>query len=79
METKRGPGNEREQLDSRAYLAIERVCQGASSSHPEGKALPALHFVEVLDRGHAPLFTLLLAQHPARPCHSLGGSGLRPS
>jgi len=75
METKMRPGSKGVQPDSGYYLAIERACQGAFSSHPKGKALTALRVVEALDRGHAPLFALLLAQHPTGPCHSLAGSG----
>lgn len=75
METKKRPGSERVQPDSSGYLAIERACQGAFSSHPKDKALPALRVVEALDRGHAPLFALLLAQHPAGLCHGLASSG----
>jgi len=78
METKKRHGSERVQPDSCRYLVIERACQGAFSSHPKGKVLPALRVVEALDRGHAPLFALLLAQHPARPCHGLAGSGSAP-
>jgi hypothetical protein len=54
METKKRPGSEGVKPDSRRYLAIERACQVAFSSHPEGKALPALRFVEALDRGFSP-------------------------
>lgn len=68
------PGSERVQPDSSRYLAIERACQGAFSSHPKGKALPALRVVEALDRAASPLFALLLAQHPPEPCHGLTGS-----
>ena len=46
MVTKRRFGSERVQPDSRGYLAIERACQDAFSSHPKGMALPALRFVE---------------------------------
>ena len=66
------------QPDSSYYLAIERACQGAFSSHPKGKSLPALRFVEALDRAAGPLFALLLAQHPAGTCHGLAGSRLEP-
>ena len=69
METKKRHGSERVKPDSGNYLAIERACQGAFWSHPKGKALPALRIVEAFDRGSAPLFTLLLAQHLAGPCH----------
>ena len=62
-------------LLSSVHLAIERARQGAFLSHPKGKAVPALPVVETLDRGQPPLFALLLAQHPARPCHGLAGSG----
>ena len=78
METKMRFGSERVRPDRRSYLANERVRQGAFSSHPKGKALLALRFVEALDRGHAPLFTLLLAQHPAGPCHGLAGTRSAP-
>jgi hypothetical protein len=78
METKKCPGSERVQPDSRRYLAIEGARQGAFSSHPKGMDLPALRVVEALDRGWAPLFALLLVQHPAGPCHGLVGSGARP-
>ena len=54
METKKRPGSERVQPDSGHYLAIERARQGAFSSHPKGMALPALGFVEALDRGLSP-------------------------
>ncbi len=78
METKKRSGSEQVQPDSRCYLAIERALQGVSSSHPKGKTLSALRVVEALDRGHAPLFALLLAQHPAGSCHGLVGSGSGP-
>ena len=78
METKRRHGSERMQPDSICYLANERALQGAFSSHPKGKALPALRVVKELDRGHAPLFALLLAQHPAEPCDGLAGTGSVP-
>jgi len=78
MATKERFGSERMQPDSRGYLASERACQGALSSHPKGKTLPALRFVEALDRAAGPLFALLLAQHPAGPCHGLAGHGARP-
>src|ERR1044072_8501348 len=48
--TKKRSGSERRQPDIGHYLAIERACQGVPSSHPKGKALPALRFVEMLDR-----------------------------
>ena len=54
METKKRSGSERVQPGSRRNLAIERACQGAFSSHPKGMALPALRFVEALDRGFGP-------------------------
>jgi len=60
------------------YLANERACQGAFSSHPKGKALPAPCVVEALDRALGPLFALLLAQHPAGPCHGLVSSRSGP-
>jgi len=75
METKKRSGSERVQPDSGHYLAIERARQSASSSHPKGKTLPALRVVESLDRAAGPLFALLLAQHPAGPCHGLVGRG----
>jgi hypothetical protein len=78
METKKCPGSERVQPDSLHYLAIERARQGAFSSHPKGKPLPALRVVEVLDRGDSPLFALLLAQHPAGTCHGPAGGGFGP-
>ena len=77
MVTKKRSGSERVQPDRLPYPAIERACQGAFSSHPKGMALPALCFVEALDRGLVPLFALLLAQHPAGPCHGLAGRGFR--
>ena len=78
MVTKKRSGSERVQPDSGHYLANERACQGASSSHPRGKTLPALRVVEVLDRAASPLFALLLAQHPAGSCHGRAGKGFRP-
>ncbi len=78
MVTKKRSGSERVQPDSNCYLAIERARQGAFSSHPKGLTLPALRFVEALDRGCAPLFAHLLAQHPAGSGHGLAGSGSRP-
>ncbi len=54
METKKRSGSERVQPDSGHYLAIERACQDAFSSYPEGMALPGLRFVEALDRGFSP-------------------------
>ena len=54
METKKRPGSERVQPDSRGYLAIERARQGASSSHPKGMALLMLRFVEAIDRAFRP-------------------------
>ena len=54
METKKRSGGERMQPDSSYYLAIERACQGAFSSHPKGMALPAPRFVEALDRAFGP-------------------------
>ncbi len=47
-------GSERVQPDSGYYLAIKRAFQGVFPSHPEGMALPALRFVEALDRGFSP-------------------------
>jgi hypothetical protein len=41
-------------------------------------ALPALRFVEALDRERTRLFALLLAQHPAGPCHGLADSRFQP-
>jgi len=78
MVTKRRSGSERVKTGRRSYVASERACQSAFSSHPKGKALPALRLVEALDRGAAPAFALLLAQHPAGPCHGLAGSGFGP-
>ena len=78
METKKRSESERVQPDRKPYPAIERACQGAFSSHPKGKALPALRFVEALGRGAAPAFPLLLAQHSAGPCHGRAGSGFGP-
>ena len=78
MVTKKRTGSKRVKPDSIHYLAIERACQCASSSHPKGMALPALRFVEALDRSAAPAFALLLAQHSAGPCHGLIGRGSRP-
>ena len=54
METKKRPESERAKPDSGGYLASARACQGAFSSHPKGLTLPALRFVEVLDRGRLP-------------------------
>jgi hypothetical protein len=78
METKKHPGSERAKPDRSPYLASERARQGAFSSHPKGKTLPALRVVEALDRGLAPLFALLLAQHPAGSCHGLVGRWFGP-
>ena len=78
METKMRFGSERVQPDSKGYLAIERSCQNAFSSHPKGMALPALRFVEALDRGKPPLFALLLAQHSAGPCHGRASNRFEP-
>lgn len=39
METKKRHASERVKPDSGRYLAIERVCQGAFSSHPASTAL----------------------------------------
>ena len=54
MVTKKRLGIERVQPDSGHYLAIERARHGAFSSHPKGMALPALRFVEALDRAFWP-------------------------
>ena len=54
MVTKKRSGSERVQPDRTPYLAIERACQGAFSSHPKGMALPALRFVEAFDRAFRP-------------------------
>jgi hypothetical protein len=54
MVTKKRFGSERAQPDSSGYLAIERARQNASSSHPEGMALPGLRFVEAFDRAYWP-------------------------
>ena len=54
MEAKKRPGSERVQAGSSCYLPIERARQGAFSSHPKGMALPALRFVEALDRAFWP-------------------------
>jgi hypothetical protein len=54
MVTKKRPGSERVQPGSFAYLATERALQGAFTSHPKGMALPALRFVEALDRAFGP-------------------------
>lgn len=75
METRKRSGSERVQPDSGHYLAIERACQSAFSSHPQGKSQPALRFVEALDRATSPLFALLLAQHSVGTCHGLASSG----
>ena len=75
MGTNKRPGSERAQPDSGHYLANERACQGACSSHPKGKALPALCVVKALDRASGPLIALFLAQHPSGPCHGLTGKG----
>ena len=66
METKKRHGSERVKPDSRGYLAIERACQGASSSHPKGTALPGLRFVEAVDRGFSPAL-------PTSPSAASGG------
>ena len=66
METKKRPGSERVKPDSGRYLAIERACQGAFSSHPSGMAPPALHFVEALDRAFWPAL-------PTSPAAASGG------
>jgi hypothetical protein len=54
METKKRSGSERVQPGSSGYLAIERARQGAFLSHPKGMAVPALRFVEALDRAFWP-------------------------
>jgi hypothetical protein len=54
METKKRPGSEQVQPDSKGYLANERACQGASSSHLQGMALPGLRFVVAFDGGFSP-------------------------
>jgi hypothetical protein len=54
METKERSGSERVQPGSSGYLAIERARQDAFSSRPKGMALPALRFVEALDRALGP-------------------------
>ena len=53
MVTKKRTGSEQVQPGRKSYLAIERACQCASSSHRKGMALPALRFVEALGRGAA--------------------------
>ena len=54
MVTKKRFGSERVQPYTKCYLAIERTRQGAFSSHPKGMALPALRFVEALERAPPP-------------------------
>jgi len=54
MVTKKRPESEREQPDSGHYLANERACQGAFSSHPAGMVLPAPGFLDALGRGFNP-------------------------
>ena len=54
MVTKKRLGSERVRAGSRGYLPIKRARQGAFSSHPKGMALPALRFVEALDRAFRP-------------------------
>ena len=79
MATKKRPESERVQPDSCRYPAIERVYQGASSSHQKGKALPALRFVEALDRGFGP--ALPTSPSPAfgrSDVTALVGSGFEP-
>jgi hypothetical protein len=78
MVTKKRNGSERAKPGRKPYLAIERACQCVFSSHPKGMTVPALRFVEALNRGAAPLFAHLLAQHPAGSCHGLAGSGFGP-
>lgn len=79
MMTNKRSGSERVQPDSRHYLAIERACQGAYSSHPEGMALAGLRFVEPLERAFRPV---LRATPPAASGRShvtaLAGSGFEP-
>lgn len=55
--------------DSGGYLAIERAYQGAPSAHPKGMALPALRFVEALDRGFNPALR-------TSPCAASGRSNV---
>ena len=55
MVTKSRSGSERVQPDSGHYLAIERPRQDGFSSHPKGMPLPALRFVEALDRAFRPV------------------------
>jgi hypothetical protein len=50
MVTKKRSGSERVKRNSGTYIASERACQGAFSSHPEGMVLPAHRFVEALGR-----------------------------
>jgi hypothetical protein len=79
METKRRSGSERVQPDSRGYLAIERACQDAFSSHPEGMALPALRIVEALDRALWPaLRTSPCAASGRTHVTALAGSRFEP-
>ena len=54
MVTNKRSGSERVQPGSGGYLAIERARQDGFSSHPKGMALPALRFVEALDRAFRP-------------------------
>ena len=54
MVTKSRSGSERVKPGSGGYLAIERARQGGFASHPKGMALPALRFVEALDRAFRP-------------------------
>ena len=79
MVTKKRLGSERVQPDSLYYLAIDRVRQGALSSHPKGMALPGLRFVEALDRGFAPaLYASPSAASGRNHVTALAGSGFRP-
>ena len=79
METKKRPGSERVQPDSEGYLAIERACQDAFSSHPSGMALPGQRFVEALDRALRPaLPTSPSAASGGSHVTALVGSGSRP-
>ena len=79
METKKRLGSERVQPDSVHYLAIERVCQDAFSSHPKGMALPGLRFVEALDGGLSPvLHTSPSAASGRSHVTALAGDGSEP-
>ena len=79
MVTKKRSGSERVQPDRTPYLAIERACQGAFSSHPKGMALPGLRFVEALDRGFSPALHTSPSAAPGRShVTALAGTGFRP-